>query len=146
MAEMLRKELPFFLRYLLDEFEPDASILTPNETRYGMIPYHHAGLVFTAKESSSYFRLAEVIDLFREQKRNEKMTTWVGNSSKLLMELTSPDTEIHSLMKGYSTINFGKHMNALAKQEVWWLSRQECEDDEEKFLWVIDLKPKRKQE
>lgn len=144
MAELIRKELPFFLRWLIDDFEPDEAIITPDKPRYGLIPYHHAGLVSTARESSSNFRLAEVIELFREQKKAEKMTTWVGNSSKLLMEMMSPDSEVQGLMKGYTTINFGKHLNTLFKQDVWWLSRQESEEDEEQLLWVIDLKPRGK--
>ena len=137
-AALVRKELPFFLRWLVDVFVPDERVLTPEDTRYGIFPYKHPDLVETARESSSQYRLAEVIDLWREQMAlSVKQDQWEGNSSALLMEMQGPDSEVLPLVRGYSVIQFGKLMGALHKQGVPWLSRKTGEGNKAK--WVIEI-------
>lgn len=125
MQEILLNELPYFLRWLLDEFEVPEEIVS-GEPRYGLLPYHNAGLVAVARESSSHFRLAQVLDLFREQQVREKAKRyWEGTSTKLLVQLSSQDSDVATLVRGFTTIQFGRMMNQLHNQNLPWLARQE---------------------
>lgn len=140
-AAMVRKELPFFLRWLVDEVTVHKDILTPDEPRYGLVPYKHPDLVETARESSSQYRLAEVLDLWRGQVALEtKKDVWVGNSSALLMAMQGPDSEVLPLVRSYSAIQFGKLMGSLHKQGVPWLTR---ETEANAAVWHIEI-PRKK--
>lgn len=139
MEEVIVNELPYFLRWLLDEFEPAEGVLTPDKPRYGIRPYWHIDIVKTARESSAQYRLAEVLELWRNQKAFEDKSklVWIGNSTALLAELQNPDNGVRDLVKAETAIGFGRKMNALVNQGVPWLKR--VEDGGNKASWQITL-------
>jgi hypothetical protein len=141
MQELLQHELPYFLRWLLDEFEVPSEILTPDRPRYGLQVYHHPGLVQAARESSAHFRMAQMLDIYRAQCRREDRTRYIeGTSSELLVQMMHPDSDVASLIRASSTspIQFGRLLGALAKQEhgLPWLEKMPSKNNQS--IWRID--------
>lgn len=134
MEALLLHELPFFLRWLLDEFVPPEGVLNPTKPRYGIHPYHHPDIIKTARESSAHFRLVEVLEIFRRQRQREKLGAWTGSSTALLAELISIDSDVRDLVRQESTIGFGRKMNALANQGLPWLVRDSSNNQS---AWTI---------
>lgn len=141
MEAIILEELPFFLRWLLDEFKTDPAILDTANPRYGLKVYHHPGLVQTARESSGHFRMAQIIDIFRAQfVREDREGKYIeGTSTEILMELLKPDSDTAPLMRGMTPNYFGRLLSSLAKQEagVPWLAR---DTKNNQAIWRIDCR------
>lgn len=123
MAELIREELPYFLSWLL-QYEPPEGVLTPSKPRYGIAAYHHPDLVEIARESSSQFRMSEILDIWRGEQagsskieHDEKGSYWEGTSTELLRELSVD--ELAPLVRSYTVITFGRQLSALAKLDEY---------------------------
>lgn len=125
MSELLDKELPYFLRWLLDVFVVPEEIDTPDEPRYGLLTYHHPELIDTARESSSQNRLAEVLNIWRRRiggdsngslnfETREDRTYWCGTATELLSSLYDFE-EVAPLIRSYTPVSFGRAVAALWK-------------------------------
>lgn len=154
MEEIVDRELPYFLRWLMDEFVPDEEILTPDKPRYGLVPYHHPKLTHVAHESSSSNRMAEVLDIWREQIRDAGIAkqnpdgsfTWVGTATEILSSLGDFDAT-KTLVRTYSPISFGRALTALDKTEVcpWLASNIRLGHRSKKAnLWTVTIPPQNK--
>lgn len=142
--QMVRQEMPYFLRWLLDEFEPDPeNVLQPGNNRYGIHPYAHPELVETAREASNQYQLAGVLDLWRDQQLVEKVSSWSGSSAKLLVALKDQDSEVRELVRSYNATYFGRMISTLDKQGgLDWLSRGTKNNS---AFWTIKM-PKKGEE
>lgn len=127
MNEILERELPFFLRWLVSEYTPPDEILTPQEPRYGLLPYHHPELVHVAQESSSSNRLVEILEMWRHliqdsgshnMVRQNGTLRWVGTATQMLSGLNDYE-ETRPLVRSYTPIAFGRALNSLFKTEVY---------------------------
>jgi hypothetical protein len=141
MEEVILRELPYFLRWLLDEFQPDPALVDRESPRYGLKVYHHPGLVQTARESSGHFRMAQILDIFRAQwvREGREGRYLEGTSTEILMELLKPDSDTAPLMRGMTPNYFGRLLSSLAKQEagVPWLVRASRNNQ---AIWRIDCR------
>lgn len=111
MEAQIRKELPFFLRDLLDWTMPEAVI---GDARFGVQPYHHSSLVAEAREASPSHRVTEVIEMWRksysETMENEEL--WEGTATELLASINQMP-ELSPLVRSTTPISLGKDLNKI---------------------------------
>lgn len=123
MDNILKRETPYFLRWLLDDYRAPEEITEDATPRYGIREYHHPDLLASARENSPLHRLAEIIDLWREFNPDatvieNRRRYWVGNSSALLGQLCQTDST-KPLVHGYTTVSFGRAMSGLFRSESY---------------------------
>ena len=111
METLLQRELPHFLRWLMD-YDPNPEVLDPANPRYGVKSYHHPDLMNAAREASPDHRLAEILDMWvKQMKLLGEEDVWEGSSTELLARMSLSD-ELKVVLRDYTPIKLG---NALGK-------------------------------
>jgi len=112
LDEIIKRELPYFLRWLLD-WTPPAEVM--GDHRYGVKSFIHEGL----REQSLYSgELGDILDVVRTwikccNPRERHGNTWRGTASDFKAELSNEDS-IRPLIANYSTKSLGrKFMDAV---------------------------------
>lgn len=113
--EMLERELPFFLRWLVD-WKPPVGVMNPMSPRYGVHSYHHPDLVRSARDSSPDHRFVEVLEAWRPEALRivpaGEPTEWVGSTTDLIMSINSEPT-LASVMRSYTPVAVGRIMGKI---------------------------------
>lgn len=155
MNALLLRELPFFLRWLLDTFDASGVMdQTPGaHNRYGVLPYWHKELVELSQESSPELRLVEVLDMWWQfigggdpahgavETDAEGRRLWVGTSTQLLAILNGmPD--LQGILRQENPRNFGRFMTKLSKSRGWEKLIGTRSTRTKSAVWVIELPEK----
>lgn len=145
MMDMLRKELPFFLKWLLEDYDPQAHGVGVSGPRYGVQEYHHAGLVDMATEGSMELKSTEILDLWLRQFSNpnhysvsSKKYYWAGTSTELL-SLMMDQERLYKVLRNHNVNNFGKFMAKLYKSRVWPHLMGRTTSRGNSAIWWIEL-------
>lgn len=102
---MVRRELPHFLRWLLD-WEAPKEIRDPG-TRYGVKPYHHEILTLRAHLSSPVGGFNDLIEDWRQSyfaNRAPEAEYWEGTATHLLRAVTLEDPLTQNIMREFSSL------------------------------------------
>ena len=111
LESIIRKELPFFARWLLDWEYPEE---TKGANRYGIKAYHEPSLLQKAEHSSRSNAFSEILDdwstdWFRD---HPTMQAWEGTAFSLLKEFNIEDDRRASL-KNLTTDTVSRQLSAL---------------------------------
>jgi hypothetical protein len=109
--EMLERELPYFLRWLVDWTAP-IGVLDSTNPRYGVHSYHHPDLVEAARDSSPDHRFVEVLEAWRPEALRVSppgVRVWTGSTTDLIMSINS-DPSLASVMRSYTPVAVGRIM------------------------------------
>jgi len=83
LEELIAKELPYFLRWLLD-WQPPASVM--GGSRFGVKHYFHPIIENAARDNSARQQVLELLDLFAKSYREydtSKQEVWTGTLAQL---------------------------------------------------------------
>ena len=72
--ELVRAELPFFLKWLVDWSPPD--YVVDQDPRFGIVPFHHESMVRDANENSGAAKLQEMFEDWRENLTARSKKIW----------------------------------------------------------------------
>jgi len=130
---MIARELPWFLRWLLDS-EPDPQI--KESARFGFEPYHHNSLVQASLDQNPSFRFIETLDVFRKEykRHHDDKVMFEGTVTELVREINKID--------GLKDVN-KEHVNVIGRwlhqlhAHVDWLHKPRTLDG--RTMWKIDL-------
>jgi hypothetical protein len=130
---MIARELPWFLRWLLDS-EPDSQI--KGSARFGFEPYHHNSLVQASLDQNPSFRFIETLDVFRREykRHHDDKVMFEGTVTELVREINKID--------GLKDVN-KEHVNVIGRwlhqlhAHVDWLHKPRTLDG--RTMWKIDL-------
>lgn len=108
---IIRRELPFFARWLLDWTPPEH---TQGSNRYGVKAYHEPSLLQKAEHSSRSNAFSEILDDWAADwfKDHPTIEYWEGISFALLKELNSDDGRRASI-KNLTTDTVARQLAAL---------------------------------
>lgn len=105
---LIRQELPFFLRWLADYYQPPENLINTSEPRYGLHPYHDPSLVEAAQDNNPELQNQELLDIWRLKLAPKGETyIWEGTSSELLQELHS-DPSLSPLLRTTDSRRIGQ--------------------------------------
>jgi hypothetical protein len=109
---ILRNELPFFARYLLEYQMPAKCRGT---SRFGVQHYHEPTLLATAEQSSYSAGFLEIIEDWRETffGENPSLQYWEGTSFQLLKKLNSDETSSLAGVRNLSANAIGAGLSTL---------------------------------
>lgn len=151
MRSLLEQELPCFLRWLVDGYEPPEEILTPNEPRYGILPYHHPDMIETAKDSSALSGTGQILEIWRNRmgtridssdmvEHVDGVPYWVGNAVELMAAISELE-ELQVHLRSFAVpVVFGRALNGLMKTESYPpLQRKPVRHRTRGTLWMIEL-------
>ena len=112
-TRIIRQELPYFARFLLDHRIPE-HILNIQDNRFRIHPYHHKDLFQEAVRSGSSHAFLEILIEFLEAYKRTfpEKTVWTGSAVALLQELLVIDG-LKSLAAKYTTRQVGQHLATL---------------------------------
>lgn len=133
---IIRRELPFFARWLLD-WEPPAHVVGSN--RYGVARYHEPTLLKKAEHSSRSNAFAEILEDWAVEYFHDHPTeqSWEGTAFKLLKEFSKEDDR-RAAVKNLTVDTVMRQLGALkAKghkidskeqggQRIWTIQRMEA--------------------
>lgn len=87
---LIRRELPFFARWLLD-YEPNDAVL--GNARYGIRSYFHPMVENCARDSSTRQGSTELLDIFLKYyaESNPSHESWSGTTTQLIVEINRID-------------------------------------------------------
>jgi hypothetical protein len=87
---LIRRELPFFARWLLD-YEPNQAVL--GSARYGIRSYFHPMVENSARDSSTRQGSTELLDIFLKyySDANPNHEVWTGTTTQLIVEINRID-------------------------------------------------------
>lgn len=103
------RELPYFLRWLLDWQVPD-HILNRSKPRYGVKPFHHSELVAEAHAESLEYGVQELMEPWIIAKSKDKDAKDTYTATELLQELKN---ELPSVTYQLNARNLGKSLAKL---------------------------------
>lgn len=109
LDEILDRELPFFLRHLLDWKMPDA---IRGDSRFILKPYADPTLVEVSHQSSPTAGFAEILADWKEDYfnvRNPKAEYWEGSAAKLVKDILL-DPTAGPLMRPFTIDAVGRHL------------------------------------
>lgn len=129
----IRKELPFFCRWLLDWSAPD---FTKGDTRFGVVEYHEPSLLAAAQERGRTHEFKELIETFLVDwfvgDKTKVETKWEGTATQLYLQmmLSIPDlarkTNANYLGRGL------KMLVSLGAPDISFRSK------DGRTIWVLD--------
>lgn len=119
MMEMLvKKELPYFLRFLYD-YEPDPEVM--GDSRFGVKSYIHPELAEASAVQSFEVSLEEMLDDFRvDYFRDRSKETEAHFTSTQLLNLLC-DMFQHKMLEGLTPTTFPKRVNTLISRGNDWI-------------------------
>lgn len=106
---MILRELPHFLRWLLD-WEIPADVVHKSKPRYGVRPFHHPRLVEESHAESTEYSLQELLEPWAIAKSKDPNAQTSFTASELLHELQS---EYPGLTRHLTTQKVGKSLKKL---------------------------------
>jgi hypothetical protein len=116
---IIARELPHYLRWLLDWTPPD-EVLWHENPRYGIRPYHQPDMVATAVEDSPATKLEEVLDRWAASMRREGVkgqTQWQGSVTDLYSSLMGVDEgALKPLISRYTPVRLGRELRTLSQR------------------------------
>lgn len=121
IEEVIRKELPHFLTWLLDYWRPPPEVTAGASGRYGINTYHHPGIISLAKDLSADQRDLEMLHFWWDLRADKK--PWTGNLSSLLGTLGTYD-ELQVFTRNLNKVAFGRTMSKLASQNPKNIEKQ----------------------
>lgn len=109
----LRRELPCFLRWLLD-WQPPAEVLAPG--RMGVRSYYDPMLLAAANQQSHSYNFKELLMLFAQLSTtfNETVPAWEGNPTKLMAEMSIVEPLV-PLLRDWTVPKIAKALTSLAR-------------------------------
>lgn len=110
--EVIRQELPFFARWLLDWTPPPECL---GDTRYGVTPYHEESLLGEARQLGRTAEFRELLNKFREDYfKHSPDLCWEGSASDLVLIFNAnPELkELFGLMR-LTTNGVGRELRKL---------------------------------
>lgn len=122
MSEMLKRELPYFARYLLD-FQIPAHCLS-DDPRFGVQPYLEKSLVDTANQSSVSGAFSEILEewmrvYFMEQEPQAEK--WEGTALQLYKSILMDHTLVEA-MKPFNVQSVGRMMVSLVSKNFFGIT------------------------
>ena len=134
------KELPFFLRWLLDREVPD-NIVDPVFKRFGVKSFHHAELVTVAQTTQSEYVFSEILDAWLNAKREEKVKEVEVTATELRTQLAAVLGQGADL-SNFKTVSIGKQLSKLMEQQmVRELKGKRLLDGKMKYKFVFGAAP-----
>lgn len=136
----IRNELPYFLHWLVHEFQPPAQL--KGDPRYGIKPWFHRKLRDAARDNSPIKVVMETLDLFcklhRQSFPDKKL--WTGTAAELLADMANmPEISYRAGSFGHDRI----HQQLKAVEEARALNehiRQVTSfSTGAGTMWVIDM-------
>lgn len=106
----IETELPYFLAWLLNTYEPPAHVVKGASGRYGVHAYHHAEIVSMAKDLSPDMRDWEMIQFWWSLSDQE---AWEGNVSAFMGELEAFEP-LRVFTRTMNKVSFGRTMAKLS--------------------------------
>jgi hypothetical protein len=121
LLKIVKDELPFFARWLLDFQIPDDLI---GSSRYGVKAYHEQSILRSAEQSSDTAGTSEIIEDWRQtwfgEHRSE--TSWTGSALHLLKSMHNDELLSQAALRNLNAQQLGQRMAALKAKGVPWLS------------------------
>jgi hypothetical protein len=114
---LLRRELPSFLRWLID-WTPPVEVMDPG-TRYGVKPYHHVEIVRRAQLSSPVSGFNDILEDWKATyfEREKDTEFWEGTAIQLQRAIAIEDPVTQSIMREYSTQRVGNMLAGLKSRD-----------------------------
>lgn len=112
LEQILKRELPWFCRWLLDHKIPDALV---GDTRFGVKAFAEPSLLDTANQSSRSASFAEILDDWKTEfftVREPKKAFWEGTSYQLHKAIML-DPGAEAAMRHYTVESVGRALSAL---------------------------------
>ena len=137
VESIIRDELPAFLGWLIQWVEPRE--VRASSTRFGVAHYHHHELVSTVRGMSAEQNLADLIELWAEERRSMEpaVKEWRGNPTRLQASMKS------SMMVGpitpSSAIAMGRYLKKLRENQYWRLSWNNAQNVNEYTINLSEL-------
>lgn len=133
LTEMMKTELPFFARWLIDWKIPDCLV---GESRYGVKPHHEASLIDRAHQSSRSAPFKELLIEFLAGyfKNNPGIPMWKGNVTQLMRGLNS-DPMNDVVMRSLRLDQVNRFIESLSREGVLSVSSES--GDRKTRIWVF---------
>jgi len=134
MTEMLKRELPYFGRFLMDWIIPPHCLA--DDPRFGVRPYLEKSLLDSANRSSVSGAFGEILEewmrsYFTEQ--NPEAERWEGTSLQLYKGIQL-DHSLVEAMRPFNVQNVGNHLLNLISKNIFKIS---VSGDENRRLFTI---------
>lgn len=111
-------ELPLFLKWLLD-WKPPVHVIWGENPRFGVRPYHHPEMLFTAVEDNPATKLIEVLDRWAMSARRDdkSLKEWKGTATDFYTSLMGVDEgNLKPLISKYTVVRLGRELRTLAQR------------------------------
>lgn len=135
---MLLEEVTWFIRWVIDEFEPDQTLL---DARFGMKAWHHPDLVEGVDSFAPEFRLLDMIGMRVEA--FDKHGEWTGTARELevllKMDGTVTTREACELLRSPGSI--GKYLGKLSAKRPEAVQRLKKDSQLKVYRWRV-VRPK----
>lgn len=118
MENMLKRELPFLARFLLDmEYPPHTLSKDP---RFFVAPHAESSLVTSANHSSASGAFSEILDDFLTEffKRELDADRWAGTALQLHRQILTDPTMAVPLHR-YDSLAIGRHLSTLLNKNTF---------------------------
>jgi len=114
--EIVAAELPYFLRWLVDSYQPPKGILIPD--RFGVRSYHDPFLVRINRQEQSSYNLLELLAAWMSGTSwNGGLPEWRGTPTDLLRVMTGDET-LEQLLKNWDPNKLSKALGDLARSQT----------------------------
>jgi len=115
--EIVERELPLMLRWLVDVYQPPKEILC--ESRFGVEPFHDPDLVKVNRQEQISYNLLELLAAWMaaNPKWNDGKPDWEGTPTDLLRALTQ-DESLEVLLKNWDPTKLGRALGDLARGQT----------------------------
>ena len=117
--EVVDRELPYFIRWLLDMPRPS---WLEDDKRFGFKAWHDQTLLDEARGYSAHSAVVSAVDAWRRdhEPENPRVREWSGNAAQLLSFLRAhPEAGIS--VERMSVIGLGRHLSNAVRNDIPWL-------------------------
>lgn len=115
--EIVAHELPYFLRWLVEVYEPPAGIILENH-RIGVESYHDPLLVRVNRQEQISYNLLELLAAWMQREGwNGGVPRWQGTPTELLRQMTG-DESLEQLLKSWDPSRLSKALGDLARSQT----------------------------
>jgi hypothetical protein len=114
--EIVERELPFLLRWLVDTYKAPTDLLLNG--RFGMKSFHDPELVKTNRQEQISYNLLELLGAWMQNPQwNGGAATWTGTPTDLLRALSADET-LEILLKTWDPTKLGRALGDLARGQT----------------------------
>lgn len=139
LEKMIREEMPFFSRWLLDWKIPDEIAA---ENRYGIHPFHHPVLLEDSRSMGASSIFSELVDLMAENLLLvfPDKEYWECTSTEFIKYLTN-DPDLREISRPYTSSpdTIGKRLSALFNIEGSRISKHSGPNNKG-LIWRVDIR------